>query len=375
MASRSNGEPIAWEQVLVRHVVAARREDVGRLSSLVQAPFPSNCTATYDNCRDLAHLRPAASGRWLLAARFAKNSWVPLFSNAATAKAIFDANAHSRRLEVAWVGCQPEGAGWFAWVHRAGKPIAQFAQAIDVGRTGEQAFRRVCASLEISLPLRVIRSTEQGFVVIGARGTPVKSALRGCIVIDGPAISAGENAGADALAEAIEACDARGIRRAIEHGAPLTVLPDHSMSPLLSALFRYGRCTPKRWESCLDVLLASGCPIDGTPPDDPPILDCVQPFIPEANALEMVKFLVARGANVNATDVHGTTALFESVVHRRVKLVQFLSQHGADARLRTGREPSTIEWLEQRLRKRFGSPEEAEYAGIRDLLLGSSSTE
>src|SRR5262249_48625291 len=149
--------------------------------------------------------------------------------------------------------------------------------------------------------------------------------------------------------------------RAIERGASLTALPDTSVSPLLSALYRHGRCDEDRWASCLEVLLASGCPIDGCPPDDPPVLDCVQSFVPEPDALAMVKFLVSHGADVNAASSRGETALFESVVHQRMRLIQFLLRHGADPNIRTDQGRSAIEWLRWTLLERFGSSEEARY--------------
>ncbi len=207
MATRT--EPIAWERVLVRHVVPAKRDRVTRLSTLLRVPFPGNPNMTWaDDERDLSFLVPP-SGRWMLAPGFAGESWVPLFSGAADGNALFDANADSRRMEVAWIGCRPEGDGWFVRIHRAGKPIVDFKRAVgagpdpgrrraavapgrgDDGETGEQAFRRVCGASEIALPSREIRAGEREFQVLGVRGKPVKSALRGYVFFQCPAMTAG----------------------------------------------------------------------------------------------------------------------------------------------------------------------------------------
>jgi hypothetical protein len=139
----------------------------------------------------------------------------------------------------------------------------------------------------------------------------------------------------------------------------LTVLPDTSVSPLLSALYRCGGCDASRWKQCLEVLLASGCPIDGTPQDTPPIVDCVRLDVPAGSALKTVDVLLAHSADVNASGRSGESALFESVVHGRVELVRLLWQHGADPSRKTQLGVSTIEWLRQSLKDRFDMQDEA----------------
>ena len=267
----------------------------------------------------------------MIAARFAKESWLYLFSSA-TGQELFDANAESRRMEVAWVGCQPEGVGWFVRINRAAKPVVEFAKGVQKGAlrpytppqsslTSSATVRRASNPSGRSAPVSRSPSPRTGPRhrpgIRGRRrnGRPGKSALRGFILALAPAISAGENAAADALAEAIDRCDVDGIGGAIHRGAPLTVLPGtFSVSPLLSVLYKYGKCDRATWEACLRLLLAGGCLINGTPPGNPPILDCVQTFIPGRAALKMIEFLVAHGADVNATNLQGETALFQSVV-------------------------------------------------------------
>jgi hypothetical protein len=140
----------------------------------------------------------------MIAARFAGQPWVSLFSDAATAKPLFDADADSRRMEVAWVGCRPEEAGWSLHFNRAGEPVVGFARAVEAG---EPAFRRLCARFEIPPPVRQVRATERGFLVLGARGRPVKSAPRGFALFTGDR----PPRGADRLAAADRGIDVRPI--------------------------------------------------------------------------------------------------------------------------------------------------------------------
>ena len=165
-----------------------------------------------------------------------------------------------------------------------------------------------------------------------------------------------------------------GIGGAISRGAPMTVMPGtFSTSPLLSMLYKYGKCDRSTWEACLTLLLAGGCLINGTPPGNPPILDCVQAFIPGPSALKMVEFLVAHGADVNATNLQGETALFQSVADRRISLVRFLLRHGADPNIKSSNGRSTIEWLRFRLGEAFVAEDDAQYAELLNLFTGSSS--
>ncbi len=274
------------------------------------------------------------------APRFDGDSWVPLFSAAADGKSLFDANCDSRRMEVAWVGCRPEGEGWFVRFNGVASRSSTSASRLghappapgNQGQAtdGEEAFRRVCAEWDITLPSREIRVGERELLLIGARGKPVKSGLRGYVFFQCPALTAGEDPASDDLARAIDQGDAEGIRDALRRGASLTVLPDGSSSPLLSALYKSGRFGPRRWQQCLEILLAAGCPINGISTDTPPLVDCVRPYLPDGPAREMVQFLLAHGADANATGPRGELALFEAVVHGRVALVRLLMQHGAD---------------------------------------------
>ena len=283
MAARK--KTIEAEQVLVRHVVEAKRDNISHIKPLLRAPFPTNLSATCDGSQNTSILGYPL-GRCMVAARFANQRWIALFSNAASAAELFEANASSPRLEVAWLGYRPE-AGWFFELRGAGKPVVEFAQAADAGspstcnlvglepnllksgESGEQAVARLCQHFEICRPMPAIRILDDGFQIIGAAGRPVTSGLRGYFRLDGPAIGEGDAEAAVTLADAIHGCDADGIRKAVDQGASLiSPLPDSSLTPLVAALCKFGK---PGWDACVELLLELGCPVDGVK-TDPPIV-------------------------------------------------------------------------------------------------------
>ena len=379
MATRQ--KRIEAEQVLVRHVVEGKRGDISHIGPLLKAPFPSNGSATCDAGSRNLSIPGYPLGRCMVAARFANQRWTAVFSNTASAAELFEANASSRRLEVAWLGCRPE-AGWFFKLRRAGKPVVEFAQAADAGspstcelvglepnllkpgESGEQAVARLCQHFEISRPMPAIRILDDGFQVIGAAGRPVKSGLRGYVRLDGPAIREGDAEAAVALADAIDGCDADGIREAVEHGASLTSpLPDSSLTPLLAALYKFDE---PGWDACVELLLELGCPVDGVK-TDPPIVACAADDLLGPKTVEL---LVAQGADVNAADREGTTALFECVTNGRVELARFLTQHGADPTIKDRSGTSALDWLRKRYDEETGFRSRTKYAELLSVLTG-----
>lgn len=375
-------EPIDREQVLVRHVAAEKRKDVHHLERLLKAPFPNDSQSFSDGGSKDTDIPGYAPGRCLVAARFAKQSWAPLYCNAASAKELFEANQSSRKLEVAWLGCRPD-VGWFFRLHGAGKPVVEFAQPLDdeapsvskltgveasvlkKGDSGEQAVARLAKHFKIGWPMPEVRISDDGFEVLDVHGRPLRSGLRGWLRVEGPQIAAGENPAATALAEAIEECDADGIREAIAGGAPLTVLPDTSSSPLMAALFK---CEEPEGKECVELLLELGCPVNGVK-NDPPLVACVdERYFSESDALEFTKLLVEHGADVNAADRDGETALFRAVVDSRIEIVRFLLDHGADPNIKDKRGVSPVEWLRGACeRASFNFEERTRYAEILSL--------
>jgi hypothetical protein len=381
---RARKDAIEREQVAVRHIVAGKRKDITHLESLLKAPFPILCGSFQDGGSKDISIHGYATGRFLIAARFARQPWAALCSNASSAEEIFQANASCRRLEIVWLGCRP-GVGWFFKLNRAGKPVVDFAQAevadaastcklvgvapgvLKKGESGEQAVARLCKHFGIARPLPEIRASEDGFEVIGAAGRPLKTGLRGYVRIDGPEVAEGDSEAADALAEAIDGCDAEGIRAAIAQGASLTAkLPDTSMSPLLSALYKFDE---PGWKECVELLLELGCPINGVK-KEPPIVVCAGDHMDELLARKTVELLVAHGADVNAADREGTTALFECVTNGYVELARLLMPHGADPTLKDKNGMSALEWVRKRYNEETGFKSRTEYAELLSVLTG-----
>jgi Ankyrin repeats (3 copies) len=374
---------IEAEQVLVRHVVEGKRNDIGHIAPLLRAPFPSDSSSREDGGARNVEILGYPIGSCLVAARFAKQPWVALYSNAASAGELFKANASSTRLEVAWLGCRPE-AGWFFKLSRAGKVDVDFVQApnadspstcelvglepnlLKPGDSGEEAVDRLCRHFEIQRPMPVVRFLDDGFKVIDAAGRPTKSGLRGYARLDGPQRSDGDAEAAVALKEAIDGCDADGIRKAVEQGASLTSpLPGGSVTPLLAALFKFGR---SGWNECVELLLKLGCPINGVK-KDPPIVACAG-F--DELAEKTMELLVAHGADVNSVDREGTTALFECVIRKRIKLTRFLMQHGADPTIKNRNGTSALDWLRKRYEEETGFSSRTTYAKLLSVLTGQA---
>jgi hypothetical protein len=379
MAART--KTIEAEQVLVRHVIESMRDDIRHIIPLLRSPFPNTQGSSGDQgSRDIT-MPGYPLGRCMVAARFARQRWMALFSNAASAAELFEAHASNPRLEVVWLGHRPE-AGWFFELRRAGKPVVEFAQPADAdspstcklvglepnllksGESGEQSLASLCQHFQINRPMPAIRILDEGFQIISAAGRPVNSGLRAYFRLNGSPIIEGDAEAAVALEDAIRNCDAGGIRKAVERGASLTSrLPDSLRTPLTAALCKFGK---PGWDACVKLLLELGCPVDGVK-TDPPIVACA--------ALEMlgpktVELLVAHGANVNAANREGTTAILECVIGGRVGLTRFLMKHGADPTIKNQSGFSALGWLRQRYDEEKGFRSSTKLAELLSLLTG-----
>jgi hypothetical protein len=161
-----------------------------------------------------------------------------------------------------------------------------------------------------------------------------------------------------------QGCDADGIRKAVEQGASLTsTLPDSTLTPLIAALCKFGE---PGWEECVELLLELGCPVDGVK-KDPPIVACAAE---DALGPKTLELLVAHGADVNAANREGTTAIFECVVNGRVKLARFLMQHGADPTIKDASGTSALDWVRKRYDEEQGFRSRTKYAGLLSVLTG-----
>jgi hypothetical protein len=371
----------AWELVLVRHVEERKRNDVSYLSSLIKAPFESHGSGSGESrTQQTSPITALPRGRWLLGARFPKKSWIPLYTNAATCPELFTANSENRRLEVAWLGCEPNGRGYFLQLRQAGQEIVTFAQSLEVNskqdlnasdlpkdflkgsQDAEQSFSRLCTHFEIEFPFAEVRATANEFQVIGPSGKTLKSGVCGYVCIHGPELTAKESPASVELKKALDRRDAKAVRAAVKKGASLRVLPDTPLSPLRSALFN---CNRTGGEECVRVLFELGCEPGSL------VADSVANYIPEKISLKMLTLLVEHGADVNAS-LNGTTALFNAVVEAQHSVVQFLMAHGANPNIKSSYGLSPVEWLRKNLNEEPGISRRTELAELLELVTGES---
>ena len=109
--------PKPWDRVLVRHVVASRRDDLTLVQGMIKASFDeSDCFSVTGKGDAEFYSRPGK--RWMVAGLFKGQDWLSLFDSDASSEEVFRLNAPHRRLEVAWVGYLEEQGGWFFRLYR-----------------------------------------------------------------------------------------------------------------------------------------------------------------------------------------------------------------------------------------------------------------
>ncbi len=387
MARKTAIAPAEWERVLLRHVMPSRRDDIGRLQSLIHVPFGTSSSSSASGGRQDTQIFGRPSGRWMIVAHFADQDWGALFTNSGAAAELFKGNAENPRMEVAWVGYREDEGGWFFRLRSKGKIIIDFSQPdgdeaepkfkgvglpddfLAGSSTGAESFQRLCEHFGIAVQQRTIEVVQHKFQIMGLRGKPVTTGLKGYLLYHGPSIAEKENPAADRLAKAIDRCDADGIRKAIQAGATLEHLPDTSVSPLMSALFR---CPQTGWEACAELLIELGTPVNGWPNNAPPVVDATHNFVNETQSLAILKLLVKHGADVNAPADNGELALFNAVVYRRHATIKFLLEHGADPQAKTAQGATIVEWVKSRIEddQQYGF---SQYAEILTLLTGEEA--
>ena len=371
--------PADWHQVFVRHVVVDRRADVTCLSSIVKPTFKSSSSGSAGAGSGI-WAKPR--GRWLIGVGFPDTDWVPLFTNHGTAQELFAGNSGNKRLEVVLAGYDSQETGWFFWLNQGGKPKVRFSQSPDAGSqpqidadaairellaacpSAHARWQTLCQQFHVPEKTRTIVPQDDEFVVLGKSGRPVKALTRGVISHHGPEIAIGENRAADQLNRAIEIGDAQAVRQAVAAGASLETRPGSSVSPLLSALFKWFEPGSQQVAA---TLLELGAAPDGRDAKDPPLINLMQNFVREEMSLPAAEFLLQHGANVNATDSGGKTALFSAVISQKQQCVALLMQHGADPHL-----GGTLEWLQKRMEETSNITKLEPLGQVLELLTGNA---
>ena len=100
---------------------------------------------------------------------------------------------------------------------------------------------------------------------------------------------------------------------------------------------------------------------------DPPIVACAAQDLLGPKTVEL---LVAHGADVNAANREGTTAIFECVIKGRVKLARLLMQHGADPTIKDWSGTSALEWVRKQYDEEKGFRSRTKYAELLSVLTG-----
>lgn len=367
-----------WQQVLVRHLVASRRDDVTRLSSMLTPPFEESSSGSQGSGGTGIFSKPR--GRWMVAIGFPQDDWAVLFTNGGTPRDLFDTNASNKRLEVAWIGFDAAQGGWFFNLNRGGKQIVRFAQA--EGRETEPtieadaatrkslagfpaalaALQQLCQQFEVPPRTKTVEARDDEFIVLGLSGKPVKAKTRGVVTFHGSALAPGENKAADRLAKAIEKRNPEEIRAAVAEGASLEVLPETSTSPLVSALFQAGK---PRWKEAAETLIELGASVEKDSEGESPMASMAHNFVPEAMALVAYEFLLQHGSDPNATGPYGNPVLMHAVIDKRKACVELLLKYGADPAL-----GDTLSWVRERIETDMKYRDHSEYAEYLTLLTG-----
>lgn len=381
-----------WEFVFVRHHLASKRGDFDRVRPMISPPFESTSSSSSTGIDALTGFtRP--SNRWMIATHFPKFGWIPLYSNVATARQMFEANKHSRRMETLWLRRHPhqtqlffhlvsarasviqftfdEHSGENEWKRTCQCRISELDEPLRACESALDAFDLLCQHFSVSLNVPWITEASGRFQVIGVSGNPIKTGMGQYVVYSAPGLAAGENQASERLAEGIERGKPKLVQTAIQDGARLDVLPETSLTPLVTAMFRCGK--KRKWRECAQAIVDAGYPIDGDERQGAPIFNACEHFVPEPMTIKMLEFLIANQADINRQRSSGLTVLDTSACYRREKIVEWLLDHGADPNLPTRGDKSIIDEIGSRVEKDLKYRPTSKYEGVLKLLEAGGS--
>lgn len=368
-----------FDYVLLRHSVAAKHGDLDRIEKMIADPFESGSSMV--SAGIIPGKLPAE--RWMVAAQFKKESWVQLFSNAKTGEELFTENETGRRIEVVRMA-RDENGGLIFQHTRCRKPIVKFSAAeegdaieldcpdpdlqktVILAQSAQKMFDVLCKSIGICLPLPIVQQGDKGFEVIGRRGKPVKTGMKAYKLYETGGVA--KNDQSSLMEDAVAAMDPAAIQHAIDAGASPERLPDPYSSPLLRVLAQCGR--HPNWKKCAEVLINGGCELEQG--NNSMIIDCCSHFFEPENSIVILEFLVGHGADVDATDRNGLTALCQSAYWKRNSVVKALMDAGADPNIIMKREGvSLIESIRSRVEEEVASGMRSDFIETLSLLTGN----
>ena len=184
-----------------------------------------------------------------------------------------------------------------------------------------------------------------------AEGGHVPVALR--LIERGADVNLAGRSGVTPVAAAAYAGSDAIVEELIAHGADERAADDTGKSPIIYAAARAKLDIVKR-------LLGRNIDINGRYPHDLTLLmwaSGADEKVPEADALEVVKYLVDAGARIDDRDARGRTALMIAAEGGRAEIVALLLRRGADPSLRdqAGKRAADLTSLSS-LRERLAVP-------------------
>ena len=349
-------EESAHACLLIRHAVPARRKDagdavhfldIGRTRGSGYGPDSVAAMAPWLKCSGWAAKQP-----WLFLARFKGESWIHciaskpglvsverlgLIKELQILTAGFDPGENqthalfrnkgniAAELTAAGKGEDPLGVHSFKSSVKV-KPFLKrcktVRQAVDGLFEAQGAVRRELAVVELDglLELR------------GARGRAVSDKELSEIGIRYfVPITAEEDPAGVRLQAAINAGDVKAARKAIASGASLEFIPDEFRSPLSIA---FDDTHPGDWRGVAKLLVEAGAPIDGYDWEESLICSPIKNLGKYEDAIiKRMEAMLSLGASIDSRGrlpAEGFTPLHLAVEKNHLQVVQFLIDKGAD---------------------------------------------
>jgi len=162
---------------------------------------------------------------------------------------------------------------------------------------------------------------------------------------------------------------------AVQTLVSLGVNPDKQTAPGVGSALYFamtGRTDPNDPSGTLllKAMLDGGLSPNYKPPDDGPL---IQRAARASGSLAAVQLLVARGADVNARDDIGGTALYDAICDMRLDSALYLVEHGADLNAHTVN-GITMTWaVYNEMQRQRPGPMLTKFEQLRDLMISKGA--